>query len=219
MIGPFGGRENVGGGGNGGDVAPHAWRNPRRPHEIEIGLGLENVARQRQEHRPARRRERGLGRAMDEARQVGDAMDLRGPFDEGPRQTHEVGRQHGLGDEIVEVLLAGGDEHRRRRLLGVVEHAHGIAEAGRDVKVQHREFAGGLRVAVGHGHQRRFLEPEDVADVVLDRERIHQRQFGGAGIAEHHLDAFLFQEIEEGALSGHHGQDWSPPQEASGECE
>ena len=103
-------------------------------------------------------------------------------------------------------LLARRDEDRRCRLHGVVEHAHGIAEPGRDVEIEHRQSARGLGIAIGHRHQRRFLEAEDVADVVLDREGVHQRQFGGAGIAEHHLDAFLLEQIEEGAFSGHYGQ-------------
>ena len=167
---------------------------------------LENVAGQRQEHRTGRRRQRGLHRAVHVARQVLDAMHLGRPFDERPRQRRQVGGQHRLGDDIFEVLLAGGDQHRRVRLHGVVEHAHGVAEPGRDVKVEHRETAGGLGIAVGHRHQRRFLQPEDVADVVLDREGVHQRQFGGAGIAEHDRDALLLEQIEEGAFSGHYGQ-------------
>ena len=72
------------------------------------------------------------------------------------------------------------------------------------MQVAHRELAGGLRVAVGHRHDRGFLQAEQVADLVLGRERIHQRQFGGAGIAEHDLDAFLLEQLEKRALSGHH---------------
>src|SRR5215472_19291469 len=34
--------------------------------------------------------------------------------------------------------------------------------------------------------------------------------FGGAGISEHDLDAFLLEQIEEAALSGHDGQDVLP---------
>ena len=74
------------------------------------------------------------------------------------------------------------------------------------MEVEHREPGGGLRIAVGHRHQRRFLQSEDVFDVVLDREGVHQRQFGGAGIAEHHRDALLLEQIEEGAFSTHYGQ-------------
>ena len=111
----------------------------------------------------------------------------------------------GSSIEIFGVLLAGGHQDRRARHLRVVEHAHGVAEAGRDVEVEHRELAGGLGVAVGHRHQRGLLQAEDVADVVLDREGVHQRQFGGAGIAEHDPDALLLEQIEEGAFTGHHG--------------
>ncbi len=78
------------------------------------------------------------------------------------------------------------------------------------MQVDHRELAGGLGVAVGHRHHGGLLQAEDVVDLVLGRERIHQRQLGGAGIAEQVLDAFLLQEIEEGALSGHDRQRRSP---------
>ena len=76
------------------------------------------------------------------------------------------------------------------------------------MQVDDRELAGGLRVAVRHRHHDGFLQAEHVADVVVDRERIHQRQFGGAGIAEQHPDAFLLQDFKERALSGNDGQDF-----------
>ena len=198
--------EHVGGGGDSLGVAAHAWRDAGRFKQIDVAVVLEHVAGQRQEYRPGRRRQRGLHGAMHVARQILDAMHLGGPFDERPRQRRQVRRQDRLGDDVFEVLLAGGDEHRRVRLHRVVEHAHGVAEAGRDVKIEHRELAGGLGIAVGHRHQRGLLQAEDVADVVFDREGIHQRQFGGARIAEHDFDALLLEQVEEGAFSGHHGQ-------------
>ena len=36
----------------------------------------------------------------------------------------------------------------------------------------------------------------------LAREPVHQRQLGGAGVAEHDVDAFLLQDLEEGLLAG-----------------
>ena len=78
------------------------------------------------------------------------------------------------------------------------------------MQVDDRELAGGLRVAVRHRHHDRFLQAEHVADVLLDRERIHQRQLGGARIAEHHLDAFLLEDFQERAFSGYDGQDFLP---------
>ena len=87
------------------------------------------------------------------------------------------------------------------RLLCVVEHAHGVAQAGRDVEIDDGELARRLGVAVGHRHDGGLLQAEQVAQLVLGRERIHQRQFGGAGIAEHDLHAFLLEQVEEGTLS------------------
>jgi len=75
------------------------------------------------------------------------------------------------------------------------------------VKIEHRELAGRLGVAVRHGHQGRLLQAKHVLDLVLDREGVHQRQLRGAGIAEHHLDTFLLEDFQEGTLSGHDRQD------------
>src|SRR5207244_3936810 len=61
-----------------------------------------------------------------------------------------------------------------------------------------------------HGDDRRFLEGEHVAQLVLARERVHQRQLGRPRIAEQDLYAFLLQQLEESALSGHDGQCGSP---------
>ena len=180
---------------------------PRRRHQVDVALGLENVAGQRQEYRPGRRRQRRLGGAVDEARQVGKPGDLGGPFDEGPYQRRQVRRENRLGGEIVGVLLAGREQHRRAGLLCIVEHAHGIAEARRDVKVKHRKLAGGLGVAVRHGHQGGLLKAEHVTNIVFDRESVHQRKFGGARVAEHDLDALLLEQLKEGALSRYCRQD------------
>ena len=203
-------RQHLGGARHRVSIATHPRRYAGRLQQVDIGVVFQNVAGQRQKYRTGRRRQRGLDRAVHVERQVLRAMHLRRPFDERPCQRREVGGEHRLGGDIFEVLLPGGDQHRRVGLHGVVQHAHGVAEPGRDVQVEHRELAGGLRVAVGHRHQRRLLQAEDVADVVLDREGIHQRQFGGARIAEHHLDALLLEQIEEGAFSGHYGQGIPP---------
>ena len=78
--------------------------------------------------------------------------------------------------------------------------------------VHDRELAGRLRVAVRHRHRGRLLQGEHVADVGLAREGVHQRQLGGAGIAEHDLDAFLLQDLEEGALAGDAGHGFAAAQ-------
>jgi hypothetical protein len=188
-------------------VAAGARRDAGRCHQVEIGLGIEDVARQRQEHRAGRRGERGLRRAVDDARQVGEAMHLGCPLHQRPRDRRQVRPQDRLGDVEGLLVLAGGDQDRRSSLLGVVEHAHRVAEPRRHVQVDDGELARCLGVAVGHCHHRRLLQGEHVAHLVVDRERVHQRQLGGAGIAEHDRDAFLLEQLEEGALSGHGGHE------------
>ena len=147
--------------------------------------------------------ERGLGGAMEQARQIGEAAYLDRPFDERTRDLRQIGPQDWLGDGEALVVLAGGDQDWRAGLVGVVEHAHGIAQAGRYMDVHGREAARGLGVAAGHGQDRALLQGQHVAGRGLDGQRVHQRQLGRAGIAEDHLDALLAQQLEEGALAGY----------------
>jgi hypothetical protein len=125
------------------------------------------------------------------------------------RDRRQVGPQDWFGGVEMLVVLPGGDEDRAAGFLRVVKHAHGVAKAGRDVKIGHGELAGGLRVAVGHANHGRLLQAEHIAQLVVDRERVHQRQFGGAG-AEQNLDAFLLEQFEKGAFSGHRWQEILP---------
>ena len=95
-------------------IAAQPRRDARRRHQLDLGLGLEDVAGQRQEHRAGRRRQRGLGGAMHHPRQVGEAMHLGRPFHQRPRDRRQVGPQDRLGDVEVLIVLAGGDEDRAR---------------------------------------------------------------------------------------------------------
>ena len=147
-------------------IAPQPRPDPRRLHQVDVAFRLEDVAGKRQENRPGGRRERRLGGTVHEAGQVAQPVHLRRPFDEGTRQRRQVGGQDRLGGDVIAVLLAGGDENRRCGLLRVVEHAHGVAEAGRDMEVEDREPAGCLGIAVRHRHQGCFLETEHVANVI-----------------------------------------------------
>ena len=204
---PLGAREQGGGGIDRRAVAAQSRRHACRREKIDFAVGSQNVAGQRQEYRPGRGRQRGLGGAMHEPRQIGQTMHFGGPFDERTRNGRKVGPENRLGGVEALLVLAGGDKNRRAGLLRVVEHAHGIAETGRDVEVDHRELARCLRISIRHRHDGGFLQTQQIAQLVLGRERVHQRQFGGTGIAEHDLDALLLQNVEEGALSGHDGQE------------
>jgi hypothetical protein len=147
---------------------------------------------------------------MYEPGQIGQAMHLGRPFDQWARDGRKIRPKNRLGGVETLLVLAGGDENGGARLLRVVEHPHGVAETGRDVEIDHRELARGLRIAVRHRHDCGFLQTEQIPQLILGRERIHQRQFGGAGVAEHDFDTLLLEQIEEGTLSGHDGQDDLP---------
>ena len=184
-------------------VAPEARRDAGRPSEIDIFLRIQDIRRDGKEDRARRRRQRGLGGAVDHARQIGEAAHLGRPFDEGPRDLRQLGPEDRLGEREALVMLARRHEERRAGLLGVVEHAHGIAQTRRHMDIDRGEAPGRLGIAPGHGHDRALLQPQHIARRGLDREGIHQRQLGGAGIAEDHLHALLAQQLQKGALAGH----------------
>jgi hypothetical protein len=144
-------------------IAAQLRRNPRRRQQIEFALGFENVAGQRQEHRPGWRCQRRLRRAVHEPRQVGKAMHFGRPFHQRSCDRRQVGPQDRLSGVEILIVLSGGDQDRASGFLRVIEHAHRIAEARRDVKIDHGELAGGLRIAVGHADHARLLQREHVA--------------------------------------------------------
>ena len=100
------------------------------------------------------------------------------------------------------VLLAGGDQQRRPFAIGVVEHAHRVAQAARDVQVDDAQAARGHRVAVGHRHHGHFLQAEDVLKPPVADQRVVQRHLGRAGIAEDVPHAEAGEQVEEGLDAG-----------------
>ena len=166
----------------------------------------QQVAGDRQEHRPRRLGQCDLGGATHGARQVGEPPDLVAPLDQRSRQRSQIVPQQRLGQRETRVLLPRRHEDRRARLLRVVEHPHRIPQPRRGVEVRHRQLARRLRVAVGHAEHDDLVQSEDIADgarlVRLYHEGVHQRQFGGAGIAEDELDPFRAQQVEEDVLAG-----------------
>ena len=89
-----------------------------------------------------------------------------------------------LGEAVALLLLAGGEDDRRTRELGVVERPERVAEAGRDVDVGGSELAGRARKTVGHGDDKALLHRHDVVEIGVLGERVHDRQFGRTGVAE-----------------------------------
>ena len=116
-------------------------------------------------------------------RQVGHALDLVGPFGHRLHHAHHVPPQQGFREGEAPVLLPGGDQEGRRRFHGVVEHAHGIAQPWRHMHIQHAQFPRGQGIAIGHGHRHPFLQGENVLELGVIHQDVHERQFCGARIA------------------------------------
>ena len=115
------------------------------------------------------------------------------------------------------VLLAGGDDERRLARLGGDQHAHGVTQAPHRVQVDERGAARGEGPAVGHPDRRRLLQAEDVADVRRVDERVHERHFGRAGIAEDVSDPLVAQDVEQNvAGASDHGKLTSSPRASRG---
>jgi len=70
------------------------------------------------------------------------------------------------------------------------------------VHVHRGEAAVRLRVGVGHRDGHRLLQREHVPDAGLAREPVHERQLGGARVAEHDGDAFGLENFQKCLLAG-----------------
>ena len=57
----------------------------------------------------------------------------------------------------------------------------------------HADLAGGARIALGRVHRAAFLAHQDVANSVLLEQRIVDRQYGAARIAENNLYALILE--------------------------
>ena len=157
---------------------------PGCPAEVDGFVAVQYVAGQGDEHGPRRRGRRNLGGAAQYAGQVLDSGDLHRPFDHGLRNRGERGVEERLRQPVALFLLACGHDDRRAALRGGVERADGVPQSRRHMDIAGRQLAGGPRVAVGHGDHHRFLQAKHIAEVGLLGQRMHDRQFRRARIAE-----------------------------------
>ena len=171
---------------------------PCRLAELERILLVENVARQRDEDGSGRRGHRDLRRAPQDAGHVLEPVDLHRPFDDRLGDRHQRGVEHRLGEAVPLFLLPGGDDDRRAHPVGVEERAHRVAEPGGDMDVAGAEMAGGARVAVRHRHHQRLLQRHHIGDRRAVRQRGHDRQLGGAGVAEQMRHPLALKQREKG---------------------
>ena len=139
--GTFGARQDFGGGLHRIPIAAQAWRDACGGEQIDIGVGPQDIAGKREEYGSRGGRESGLHRAVNQSRQILEPVHFRGPFYQRARYGGQVRPEDGLGSVEALLVLPGCDQNGRARLLRVVEHAHCIAEARRDMQVHHAKLA------------------------------------------------------------------------------
>ena len=140
-------------------------------------------------------------------------VDLDRPLHQRLRDRHQRIVEQGLGQAVALLLLAGGEDDRRAGEFRAIERAHGVAEPGRDMDVAGREPARCAREPVGHVDDEALLHPHHVGEVRVVLQRMHDRQLGGARIAEQVGDALVLQQRQKCGAAGdriqRHG--WLPP--------
>ena len=130
------------------------------------------------------RRGRDLGGAAHDARQIFQPRHLDRPFHQRLRHLHKRAIEHRLRQAVALLLLAGGQDQGRPRKACIVERAHRVAEAGRDMDVAGNELTRSAAETVGHGDDQAFLHCHHISEIGVVLQRVHDRQLGGAGIAE-----------------------------------
>ena len=189
----------------------HAGIDPGGAAELDAGLGIEDVAGQRDEHRAHRRRGRDLGGAAHDARQILQPRHLDRPFHQRLGHLHQRAIQHRLHQPVALLLLAGGEDHRRARELCIEQRAHRIAKARRDMDVAGNQFSRGAGKTVGDRDHQALLHRHHIGEIGMVLQRMHDRQFGGAGIAEQMRDALVLQQRKKGRAPGNAIFHSSPP--------
>ncbi len=178
-------------------------RSADRPFHDRLGRAVPIVDGNRHEGRPAGRLHGDVIRARNGGGHVFAAGGLVAPLHVRFGQLRRLrGEEKRLVRKDRARLLPGGDDERRAVPVGGEDVAHRMADTGRRVEVDERGVARGLRVAVSHADDDRFLQAEDVAEIV--REVAEERQLGRAGVAEDGGHPQLTQQTHNGFTNGRH---------------
>lgn len=157
---------------------------------------LHDVDGQGQEHGAGRGGGAVLEGAAQQYRDLLGMLHLARPLHHRPGNAEQVTMQQRVGVAVPGVLLARRDDQRRAGCPGVEDRLHGMAQPAGRVQVDKARTPGRLRVAVRHGDDAGFVQAQHVGQVERPGQRVHQRQFGRAGIAEHILDALAPQHLQ-----------------------
>ena len=176
--------------------------------DLNVGFFVHHVGRDGDEDGASCRLGGVLEGAAQQDGHLGGVSGLRGPLGDRLGQADEIARQDRLLRRATLLVLAGVDDQRRAGAVGVVEHAHRVAEAGHDVQLQERGPSRGARVAVRDAGGDGLLQRQDVLELRVVLEGVDERLLGGAGVAEDVLRPLgeeLFDHGVAAAETGHGG--------------
>ena len=187
---------------DGGRVRPCAGIDPRRWRDHNVGLLVHHIRGHGYEHRASRRLHRQLEGAAKEDRHFVRVLRLDGPLGERLGETHDIAGEDWFLRTALLGMLSGVHHERRVGAVRVVKHAQRVAEAGRDVQLKEGGARAGSRVAVRDAGRDAFVERQDVFELRVVLQRVHERLLGCAGIAEDVADALGEQLLEHGVAGG-----------------
>ncbi len=153
----------------------------------------DDVFRQIDHHRT------GPAAAGDVERLMHDAGEVLGPLDQvimlrrWPGDAGRVGFLKGVVADQMRRHLTGQADDRDAVHQRIDQTGYRVGRTGPRGHQHHADAAGGTGVAFGRMHRAAFLANQDVADSVLLEQRIIDRQYGAAGIAENNLYALVLK--------------------------
>ena len=114
---------------------PHERIQRLRRRQIKIAHFALHVNGNGKKHRTGRRHECGLDGPSNGQRQIGCPFDFDSPLRPRLRDGNHVRPKDRFLEFQPPVLLAGGEDQRRSRAIGVVKHAHRVAQTATDVDI------------------------------------------------------------------------------------
>ncbi len=123
------------------------------------------------------------------------------PFDPRLGEANEVGMEQRLGRGEAGVLLSHGYNDGGAVLARVVNHAHRVGEAGCDVDVDDGGSVSGAGVAVRHREGHRLVEAENVLELRVVLQAVHEGELGRSRVAEDVLRILGEELLHDGVLT------------------
>ena len=130
-------------------------------------------------------------------------LGLNAPFGHRRRHRDQVVAEDRIAQPEAGVLLPGGDDHRGIGPQRAEHHADGVAEAGRDMEIDHPGAAARLGVVARRSDGDTFVEGQHIGERRVGGETVDKRALGRARIAEQILDPVRQQALHDDVTPAH----------------